>query len=59
MEIAIGMTYKTAWYVAHRIREATREAKDIQMGDPDQGSLAEGRSLRGVRSRQALADRVH
>jgi len=30
----IGMTYKTAWYVAHRIREAMREAKDIQLGDP-------------------------
>jgi transposase-like protein len=31
----IGMTYKTAWYVAHRIREAMRETKDIQLGDPD------------------------
>lgn len=31
----IGMTYKTAWYVAHRIREAMREARDIQLGDPD------------------------
>ena len=31
----IGMTYKTAWYVSHRIREAMREAKDIQLGDPD------------------------
>jgi len=31
----IGMTYKTAWYVAHRIREAMREAEDIQLGDPD------------------------
>src|SRR5215469_3374400 len=31
----IGMTYKTAWYVAHRIREAMREAKDLQLGDPD------------------------
>src|SRR6516164_4856340 len=31
----IGMTYKTAWYVAHRIREAMREPKDIQLGDPD------------------------
>jgi len=31
----IGMTYKTAWYVAHRVREAMREAKDIQLGDPD------------------------
>jgi hypothetical protein len=31
----IGLTYKTAWYVAHRIREAMREAKDIQLGDPD------------------------
>ena len=31
----IGMTYKTAWYVAHRIREAMREAKDVQLGDPD------------------------
>jgi hypothetical protein len=29
------MTYKTAWYVAHRIREAMREARDIQLGDPD------------------------
>ena len=31
----ISMTYKTAWYVAHRIREAMREAKDIQLGNPD------------------------
>jgi transposase-like protein len=31
----IGMTYKTAWYVAHRIREAMREAEDVQLGDPD------------------------
>jgi transposase-like protein len=31
----IGMTYKTAWYVAHRIREAMREAIDIQLGDHD------------------------
>ncbi len=29
----IGMTYKTAWYVAHRIREAMREARDIQLGE--------------------------
>ena len=29
----IGMTYKAAWYVAHRIRQAMREAKDIQLGD--------------------------
>ena len=31
----IGMTYKTAWYVAHPILEAKREAKDIQLEDPD------------------------
>ena len=31
----MGLTYKTAWYVAHRIREAMREAKDMQLGDPD------------------------
>jgi hypothetical protein len=30
----IGMTYKTAWYVAHRIREAMREAKDINWETP-------------------------
>jgi transposase-like protein len=29
----IGVTYKTAWYVAHRIREGMREARDIQLGD--------------------------
>jgi len=30
----LGMTYKTAWYVAHRIRAAMREGRDIQLGDP-------------------------
>jgi hypothetical protein len=33
----IGMTYKTAWYVAHRIREAMRETEDMQLGDPYTG----------------------
>jgi len=28
----IGMTYKTAWYVCHRIREAMQEAKDFKVG---------------------------
>lgn len=29
----LGVTYKTAWYVAHRIREGMREARDLQLGD--------------------------
>ena len=29
----IGMTYKTAWYVAHRIREAMSEGKGLKLGD--------------------------
>jgi transposase-like protein len=28
----IGMTYKTAWYVCHRIREAMREESDSKLG---------------------------
>ena len=28
----IGMTYKTAWYVCHRIREAMREESDTKLG---------------------------
>jgi transposase-like protein len=28
----IGMTYKTAWYVSHRIREAMREESDAKIG---------------------------
>jgi transposase-like protein len=28
----IDVTYKTAWYVAHRIREGMREARDLQLG---------------------------
>jgi transposase-like protein len=28
----IGMTYKTAWYVCHRIREAMQEASDFKVG---------------------------
>ncbi len=28
----IGMTYKTAWYVCHRIREAMREESDAKIG---------------------------
>ncbi|MGA2205244.1 MAG: IS1595 family transposase [Terracidiphilus sp.] len=31
----IGMTYKTAWYVCHRIREAMREESDAKIGGPD------------------------
>jgi transposase-like protein len=29
----IGMTYKTAWYVCHRIREAMQEPKGTKLGD--------------------------
>ena len=55
----IGMTYKTAWYVAHRIREAMREANDIQLGDPDttveiDESYIEGQ-LRGLKPREPPA----
>ncbi len=28
----VGMTYKTAWYVCHRIREAMREESDTKLG---------------------------
>jgi transposase-like protein len=28
----IGMTYKTAWYVCHRIREAMREESETKLG---------------------------
>ena len=28
----VGMTYKTAWYVCHRIREAMREESDTKIG---------------------------
>jgi transposase-like protein len=28
----IDVTYKTAWYVAHRIREGMQEARDLQLG---------------------------
>ncbi|HEV2324954.1 MAG TPA: IS1595 family transposase [Terracidiphilus sp.] len=31
----IGMTYKTAWYVCHRIREAMREEPNTKLGGPD------------------------
>jgi transposase-like protein len=30
----IGMTYKTAWYVCHRIREAMQEPKSSKIGGP-------------------------
>jgi transposase-like protein len=29
----VGMTYKTAWYVCHRIREAMRESESVKIGD--------------------------
>jgi len=28
----IGMTYKTAWYLCHRIRQAMQEDKDLVLG---------------------------
>ena len=31
----IGMTYKTAWYVCHRIREAMQEDTSFMVGGPD------------------------
>jgi transposase-like protein len=31
----IGMTYKTAWYVCHRIRQAMQEEADFTVGGPD------------------------
>ena len=46
----IGMTYKTAWYVAHRIREAMREASDIQLGDPNIASPRIGVAWQPVQS---------
>lgn len=30
----IGVTYKTAWYVCHRIREAMQEEKALKIGGP-------------------------
>lgn len=31
----IGVTYKTAWYMCHRIREAMQEDASLKMGGPD------------------------
>ena len=35
----LGVTYKTAWFMAHRIREAMRDASPEPMGGP--GSIIE------------------
>jgi hypothetical protein len=35
MKRHLGVTYKTAWYVCHRIREAMQEEKTVKMGGPD------------------------
>jgi transposase-like protein len=32
---SIGVTYKTAWFMAHRIREAMRDIADEKIGGPD------------------------
>jgi len=32
IERTLGITYKTAWFMCHRIREAMRDEKPIQMG---------------------------
>jgi transposase-like protein len=32
---SIGVTYKTAWFMAHRIREAMRDISGEKMGGPD------------------------
>jgi transposase-like protein len=49
----LGVTYKTAWFMAHRIREAMKE--DVQSSGPIGG---EGRPLRPTRPISASARRL-
>jgi transposase-like protein len=35
LERTLGVTYKTAWFMAHRIREAMREPSPAPLGGPD------------------------
>lgn len=44
----IGVTYKTAWFMAHRIREAMREPnRDDQMGGGGSGPIEADETFRG------------
>lgn len=37
----LGVTYKTAWFMTHRLREAMRDTMDGQLGGPDTSGIVE------------------
>jgi transposase-like protein len=37
----LGVTYKTAWFMAHRIREAMKDSDDSLLGGPDTSGIVE------------------
>jgi transposase-like protein len=63
MKRHIGVTYKTAWYVCHRIREAMQESANLMLGDGAKtveideafvGGKARGKGYRGTKGKTVV-----
>ena len=63
MERMLGVTYKTAWFLCHRVREAMTPTNPAPLGGPDKvveadetyvGGKAKNRAFRAPRAKQAV-----
>jgi transposase-like protein len=60
----LGVTYKTAWFMTHRIREAMRDSMTGQLGGPDTSGIVEadetyyGKTRDGKGSRLAKKQKI-
>ncbi len=67
MERMLGVTYKTAWFLCHRVREAMTPTNPAPLGGPDKvveadetyvGGKARNRAFRAPRAKQAVVSLV-
>ena len=67
LERMLGVTYKTAWFMSHRLREATREGKATEMGGANKvvesdetyiGGKAKNRTFREPPKKEAVLSLV-